>query len=279
MTTPRTFDAVAGFDTALLPGLAAIPGFRPPTDAEIDLLAAAYDSGDPARLVDDWRRRAEPTRARLHGVNAALYRSLTLLPRAAIRASFLATVRMVLAASERFFAEQLKPGTAAAIRARLSFVAVRHTHVPPGYTPDFTFPLAFARWVDADDDLEAVLARFQLAAVLNEVQQSAYSHFFADHFGIPEIHHHAEIERALAIDYATRFRPPASRALVRQALLVLDGLNAAVFALVSGDPLRVFGRCLIRPSGWAEFAAAAAAASRGARAAGAGAAASASSPR
>jgi hypothetical protein len=279
MAEARTFEAVAGFDAAVLPGLVAIAGFRMPTDDEIDLLAAGYQRGDAARLVDDWRRRAEPTRARLRGVNAALYRSLTLLPRAAIRASFLATVRMVLAASERFFAEQLLPRTAAAIRTRLSFVAVRHTHVPPGYTPDFTFPPAFARWVDADDDLEAVLARFQLAAVLNEVQQSAYSHFFADHFGLPEIHHHAEIERGLAIEYATRFRPPASRALVRQALLVLDGLNAAVFALVSGDPVRVFGRCLIRPSGWAEFVTAATAASRGARGAGVAAGPSASSRR
>ena len=120
-------------------------------------------------------------------------------------------------------------------------------------TPALRFPDAFRAWVD-DDGLDDALMRFQLAAALNEVQQHAYTLHLADLFGLPELVRHAEYERRMALAYLTRCAPVASMEAFRQCVLVLDGLNAAVFAMTT-RPSFALGLLLHARSANAEWAA------------------------
>jgi hypothetical protein len=252
------YDAAPRFDEELFPLLVKIPYFRFAPEEEINRSYAAYESGDARRLVDEWRASCAPMRATLDGAAALIYRQARRLPRALTRSSFLATVRAVLAAGRHLFARELRPETARQIRARFSFLERRHEHIPDGWTPPFAFPPAFARWIDGASVDEAV-ARFQLAAALNEVQQHAYSLHFADAFGLPEVRRHAERERTLALAYLAAWSPPSTRALWRQCVLVLDGLNAAVFELACRRPSFPIGTALHALGGggeWARFVAA-----------------------
>ncbi|MSP62192.1 MAG: hypothetical protein EXR72_18040 [Myxococcales bacterium] len=228
MQTPH--DGIPEFEQRLLPRLRAIPFFRLATEEEIDRSFAAYAAADFPLLIATWLAVAEPTRATLDGIPARIYRSPRLLPVAIRRVSFLSTLRAVLAAGRILFDEQLRPESARAIRGAFSWIERRHEHIPPGFAPAFRFPDAFVEFIDGGT-VEEAKVRFQIVAALNEVQQHAYSLHFAEHFDLPEVAVHAEREREMALDYLGHFAPPSTRELWRQSIIVLDGLNAAVFAM------------------------------------------------
>lgn len=225
----RPADGERGFDAGLLPRLERLPFFRLVTDEEVDRSLAAYQSGDFARLVDEWQRVAQPTRAEL-GRLTRLYDRARLAPARANGLAFLATVRAVLAAGEHFRA-RLSTRTQQALRTDFPWLEHRHEHVPPGFTPRFRFPDELRLFIDALA-VEDARARWQLCCGLNEVQQAWYSTHAAERFGVPELVTHGARERQLAINYFSHWAPPVTRALWRQCLIVLDGLNAATFDLI-----------------------------------------------
>jgi hypothetical protein len=233
------------FATALEPRVRAVPCFRPPTDREVDVAYEAYRDGDAAALCRAWREVASPVRAVLPFPSSVAYPRLGLLPRAVNGSSFLITVRAALRAGVRF-RDGLSEPTRRAIAEDFPWLERRHEHIPAGYTPDFDFPDVFAAFVDVPD-LDEARARWQLCAVVNEVQQAAYSRSAAALFRLPELVRHAEREEALAACYAAHWSPACTRELWRQCLLVLDALNAALFHWVtSGNTAGLMAR-----SAWA----------------------------
>jgi hypothetical protein len=228
----RRFDGDSDFDARVLPTLLAQPFYRRPTADEIDRSYAAYLTGDPARLVDTWREVASPTRAELGPLFGGVFRATGLLPGRINGLAFLSTLRGVLAAGVRFRA-RLKTATQEALHTEFPWLERRHEHVPPGYIPAFEFPTTFDQFIDAGD-LDDARARWQLAAALNEVQQTVLSDHFADLYRLPELRAHAAREHALALNYFSHWSPSVTQALWSQCLHHLDALNAAVFAMACG---------------------------------------------
>jgi hypothetical protein len=149
-----------------------------------------------------------------------------------------------LAAGVRFRA-RLRPATARALAGEFPWLEQRHEHVPPGWTPPLEFPVELGTFIDGDG-LDDARARWQLVAALNEVQQSAYSSHAARRFRLPELERHAARERALAINYFGHWAPACTEALWRQTIQVLDGLNAAVFAMLCRErPATLIVRSLV----------------------------------
>ena len=65
-------------------------------------------------------------------------------------------------------------------------------------------------------------------------------------------------ERELAINYLAHWQPNCSRTLFCQSLLVLDGLNAAIFGMICMErPFRLFARAgfsaVLERRQWNEF--------------------------
>lgn len=250
-------DGMAGFDERVLPGLLAIHYYRRAPPSELAPTFEAYAGGDGARLLEVWRTACDPTRATVGGPPGWMYRRAGILPAAVTGCTFLATLRAVLDAGQRF-QRRLRPATARAIQDTFPWLSHRHQHVPPGYTPPLDFPAAFLAFVDADD-VEDARARWQLLAVLNEVQQSSYSQHLARLFRSPPLLRHAERERELALNYLGHWRPRVTGTLWTQVVHVLDGLNAAVFEMcrewggtIARKSLRA---ALRRPSEWHHFVA------------------------
>lgn len=225
----RSVDGERAFDAALLPRLRALPLYRLAGDEEIDRSYEAYRGGDFAALCDVWCRVAQPTRADLGGLTW-LYDRAGWAPARANGLTFLATVRAVLRAGERFRA-RLSARTQQALLTEFPWLERRHEHIPDGWTPPFEFPDELRLFIDALG-LDDARVRWQLVCGLNEVQQQHYSRHAAERFGVPELALHAARERELAINYFSHWAPPATRELWRQCLLVLDGLNAATFDLL-----------------------------------------------
>jgi hypothetical protein len=225
----RPADGERSFEVGLLPRLAAIPFFRLATDEEIDRSYDAYQSGDFDALCDAWCAVAQPTRANL-GSLERFYDRARWVPARANGLTFLATVRAVLRAGEKFRA-RLSARTQQVLTHEFPWLERRHQHIPDGWTPPFRFPDEFRLFIDAlaADDARV---RWQLCAAINEVQQQHYSRHAAERFGVPELVEHAARERQLAVNYFSHFAPPVTRELWRQCILVLDGLNAATFDLL-----------------------------------------------
>jgi hypothetical protein len=248
-------DGDPDFDRTILVELRALPLFRLATDEEIDRSYAAYGAGDSARLCDVWQAEAAPTRADL-GRLRPLYERASWAPSIANGLAYLATVRAALDAG-RAFRAQLSPPLRASLLCDFPWLERRHEHVPPGFTPPLAFPDAFRRFVDTPQ-LDAARARWQLCAALNEVMQAAYSRYAATLFRLPPLCEHAARERAMALNYFAHWSPPATRALWRQCVLVLDGLNAATFGMLCREqPAAMIGHALFgalaRRSEWRAF--------------------------
>ncbi len=253
----RPADGERTFEVGLLPRLAAIPFFRLATDEEIDRSYAAYRDGDFERLCDEWCAVAQPTRANL-GPLTRFYDRAKWAPARANGLAFLATVRAVLRAGEKF-RMKLSTRTQQALATEFPWLERRHEHIPDGWTPPFKFPDEFRLFVDAlaVDDARA---RWQLCAGLNEVQQQHYSRHAAARFAVPELERHAARERELAVNYFSHSAPRATRELWRQCVLMLDGLNAATFDLLCnrqrGPFVRhAFAGMVTRGSEWRAFVA------------------------
>jgi len=227
--TNRLVDGDRSFDAGILPRLRAIPFFRLATDDEIDRSYESYRRGDFEALCDVWCAVAQPTRADL-GALTPLYDRARFAPARANGLAFLATVRAVLGAGEKFRA-RLSARTQQSLATDFPWLEERHRHIPDGWTPPFKFPDEFRLFIDTlvIDDARA---RWQLCAALNEVEQQHYSRHAAARFAVPELARHAERERALAVNYFSHWAPNATRELWRQCILVLDGLNAATFDLL-----------------------------------------------
>jgi len=224
----RPAEPERSFEVGLLPRLAAIPFFRLATDEEVDRSYEAYGAGDYEHLCDVWCAVAQPTRANL-GSLTRFYDRAKWAPSRANGLAFLATVRAVLRAGERF-RKKLSARTQEALAKDFPWLEHRHEHIPDGWTPPFKFPEAFRLFIDAlaVDDARV---RWQLCCGLNEVQQQWYSIHAAERFAVPELVKHGARERALAVNYFSHWAPPASRELWRQCIVLLDGLNAATFEL------------------------------------------------
>jgi hypothetical protein len=241
----RTFDGLNSFEARLGPELEALPFFRAPTEGEVQIVVDRYQARDFRGLVYDWCAIAEPTRATLGPALSAFYDRAHLAPRAANAQAFLASIRAVLAAGVRF-RKTLPEKVRTALESEFPWLEHRHEHVPAGWTPHFDFPPSFATFVGAaDGDLDDARARWQLVCALNEVQQTAYSSHAAERFRLPELRRHAARERELALHYFAKWAPEATDRLLRQCLWVLDGLNAAVFAMLCSErPAEMIGRSL-----------------------------------
>ncbi|HVS19376.1 MAG TPA: hypothetical protein VMT18_12300 [Planctomycetota bacterium] len=244
------------FERELRPRLMALPFFRAPTDDEIDGAYAAYQSGEHARLCEVWREVASAQRATLTPALQRGYDHAGLLPAAVNAHGFLASVRAALDAGVRFRAGLSAP-TRACLESDFPWLQRRHEHVPPGWTPRFDFPVEFAMWIDVLDR-DTVRARWQLACGLNEVQQAHNSEDCARRFRLPELRRHAARERELAIHYFRHQAPRVDRATFRACLYVLDGLNAAVFAMLCrerpGEMIRrSVAAALTRRAEWQAF--------------------------
>ena len=226
-------DGEPRFEAELFPQLKAIPFFRDATLIEIE---ASYQVGVTKRwdrLCEVWAEVAQPTRAELPGLLGRAYARAGASPRGASAYSFLASVRAVLAAGKRFRAG-LSPSVRRALETEFPWLERRHEHLPDGWTPALDFPPVFAAFIDVPD-LEEAKARWQLCASINEVQQAAYSAYAARLFRLPELEAHAARERQLAINYFSHWAPACTLPLWRQCILMLDGLNAAVFAMMCRD--------------------------------------------
>jgi hypothetical protein len=171
-------------------------------------------------------------RANLGPVFGHVLRGMSLLPKRLNGLTFLATLRAVLAAGARFRA-RLKQATQSALRSEFPWLERRHEHIPPGYTPAFEFPTTFDSFIDSGD-LDDARVRWQLAAALNEVQQTVLSSHFATLYRLPELATHAAREHTLALNYFSHWSPKVTPALWSQCIHHLDALNAAVFALTCG---------------------------------------------
>jgi len=225
----RPADGERTFEIGLLPRIAAIPFFRLATDDEIDRSYDAYRGGDFAGLCDVWCAIAEPTRANL-GSLTKFYDRAGWAPARANGLAFLATVRAVLSAGEKF-RSKLSARTQQVLTTEFPWLERRHQHIPDGWTPPFKFPDEFRLFIDALS-VDDARARWQLCAAFNEVQQQHYSRHAAERFGVPELALHGARERELAIHYFSHWAPNATRELWRQCILVLDALNAATFDLL-----------------------------------------------
>lgn len=225
----RPFREMPDFDAKVLPALRELPFFREASEAEIGASYAAYARGDIAALLETWRAVASPTRGSMTGFYGVIYEHVGRLPPLLNRLSVLATMRAVLSAGVRF-RETLRPATRAALQTEFPWLESRHLHIPPGWSPRFEFPDAFGSFLDSGS-LDDARARWQLCAALNEVQQSAYSADLARRFRLPELSRQSEREAELAQNYFRHWSPPATAALWRQCILVLDALNAAVLAM------------------------------------------------
>lgn len=219
------------FQASIAPRIEAMPCFRRPSDEEVQRSYEAYCTGDAEALLRAWAEVAEPTRARVPAPARWFYPHLGLGPSGINQVSFLITVRAALAAGVRFRGS-LSERTRRSVAEDFPWMEHRHAHVPPGFTPDVPFPDVFAAFIDADD-LDDARARWQLAAVLNEVQQAHYSRFAAGLFRLPELERHAARERELAACYLAHWTPTCSLELWRQVIWVLDALNAEVFDWVN----------------------------------------------
>ena len=251
----RPADGERAFEVGLLPRLAAIPYFRRATDEEIDRSYEAYRGGDFAALCDVWCAIAQPTRADL-GSLTRFYDRAGWAPARASGLAFLATVRAVLRAGEKFRA-RLSARTQQALEKEFPWLEHRHEHIPDGWTPPFKFPDEFRLFIDALS-IDDARARWQLCAALNEVQQQHYSRHAAARFRVPELAEHAARERELAVNYFSHWAPEATRELWRQCIFVLDGLNAATFDLLCHRAAGAFVRhamtgMLTRRAEWRAF--------------------------
>jgi hypothetical protein len=198
---------------------------------------------DWARLCDVWCEVAQPTRATLPGLTGVAYSRAGLAPRRVSAQAFLASVRAVLDAGKQFRAGLSAP-VRRALETEFPWLERRHEHIPPGWTPPLQFPAEFSVFLDIAS-LDDARARWQLIAAFNEVQQAHYSAYAARLFRLPELAAHAARERALAIHYFGRQAPEATLALWRQCILILDGLNAAVFHMMCEErPGAMIGRSL-----------------------------------
>jgi hypothetical protein len=216
----------------MLPVLLAQPFFRRPTEDELSQSYQAYRDGSALQLIEVWRAVAHPVRAELGPVFERVFRSLGLLPKRVNGLSFLATLRGVLAAGVRFRAS-LRPETQAALRTEFPWLEGRHLHVPSGPAPYVDFPATFGQFIDGGD-LDDARARWQLAAALNEVQQTVLSDHLAKLYGLDELHAHAALEAKMAVSYFDHWSPQINERLWRQCIFHLDALNAGVFAMTCG---------------------------------------------
>ncbi len=246
------------FDADILAPLAQNPFFRLAPDGEIDGSWAAYQRGDIAGLIDHWAREVEAQRVNLPERNRKAFARARYASDMINGLMFLVASRAALGAGERF-RERLGPRVKEALLRDFPWLENRHTHIPAGWSPPCEFPSPIDKFF-ADDDVAAAKIRWQLVAALNEVMQYAATLHMAELVQLPVLKKHADRERALALNYFAHEAPPADRALWRQCIIVLDGMNAAVFAAVCDTHLRatlthVVVGSLARRAEWRSFVA------------------------
>lgn len=250
------WESMPGFDEQLVPQMEAMPFFQAPTEEEITAAYRAYQQNDPAQLVEVWRNVANPVRAKIEEKQRKLYEKSGSLPKAVMGRAFLLIVRAVLEAGKHFRAG-LPAEVRTAMETEFPWLERRHEHIPAGYTPPLEFPAVFKEWL-CSGSLDDARVRWQLATALNEVQQAAYSADAARVFGIEELKRHAERERAMAENYLAHWSPRVTKELFKQAIYVLDALNAAVFAMSFDQlgpmlTLRAVMGVVSAPAEWTSF--------------------------
>ncbi len=227
------WDADPAFAATWVPRMLASPCFRPPTPDEVQRSYAAYVQGDSQHLCEVWREHAQAVRAELPFPSSWTFPRLGWAPGSFNRASFLVMASAALTAGQRF-RSALRPEVQATVETDFPWLEQRHVHLPAVPAPRIDFPDVMRAFIDAPT-VEEAQVRWQLCTMINEVQQSAYSHHTAVMHHVPELARHAARESELAVHYMAAWSPPCTEALWEQTLWVLDAINAALFAWASGS--------------------------------------------
>jgi len=250
-------DGMAGFDERVLARLRQNRFFREATDAEIDASYASY--GDVDRLISVWRETADPTRATLPEYNKAAFARAHLAPNLVNGLAFLVTTRAAIEAGKRFRA-RFRPEVRQVLERDFPWLENRHQHIPEGWAPACDFPAALDVFFNEAGRDEAKV-RWQLVCAFNEVMAASSSRYLAKLLALPMLDKQAEREEALARNYFAHWSPPVTRELWRQCLLVIDGINGAVFECVCDTQLKpilgyTFFRAPLHTKEWKRFVAA-----------------------
>jgi hypothetical protein len=251
------YDGMPDFDERVLTGLRNNRFFRLAPDAEIDAAYAAY--GDVDRLLAAWRTTADPTRAILPDYNKSAFAKAYLAPNLVNGLAFVVTTRAAIQAGKRF-RQRFVPAVRAALERDFPWLENRHQHIPDGWAPQCEFPTAIDPFFN-DAGIEDAKVRWQLVAAFNEVMASASSRYMAKLLALPMLERQAQREDALARNYFAHWSPPCSRELFRQCILVIDGINAAVFEAVCDTQLKpilgyTFFKAPLHSREWKRFVAA-----------------------
>lgn len=226
--------AMADFDARVLSELRRNRFFRPAPPSEIESSFACY--GDVDRLLATWRDQADPTRAVLPEFNRAAFARAHLAPNLVNGLAFVVTTRAAIEAGKRF-RRRLRPEVRRVLERDFPWLENRHQHVPEGWTPALEFPGAIDAFFN-DTGVEDAKARWQLVASLNEVMAAASSRYLMKLLALPVLERQALREEALARNYFAHWSPPVSAELWRQCILVIDGINAAVFEAICDTQLK-----------------------------------------
>jgi hypothetical protein len=251
------YDGMPDFDARVLTGLRKNRFFRLAPDAEIDASHAAY--GDVDRLLAVWRASADPTRATLPDYNKSAFAKAYLAPNLVNGLAFVVTTRAAIQAGKRF-RQRFLPEVRQALERDFPWLENRHQHIPEGWAPQCEFPTAIDPFFN-EAGIEDAKARWQLVAAFNEVMAAASSRYMAKLLALPMLERQAAREEALARNYFAHWSPPATRELWRQCILVIDGINAAVFEAVCDTQLKpilgyTFFKAPLHSREWKRFVAA-----------------------
>jgi hypothetical protein len=251
------YDAMPDFDAQILAPLQKDRFFRLATPEEIDHSYAVYP--DVERLISVWRETADPTRATLPEYNKSAFARAHLMPNLVNGLAFVVTTRAAIEAGKRF-RQRLRPEVQKALERDFPWLENRHQHIPEGWTPACEFPAAIDPFFN-DAEVADAKARWQLVAALNEVMAAASSRHLAKLLALPLLERQAEREEALAKNYFAHWSPEATHELWRQCILIIDGINAAIFATICDTQLRpilgyTFFKAPLHAREWKQFVAA-----------------------
>jgi hypothetical protein len=251
------YEGMPDFDARVLAPLRSNRFFRLAPDAEVDASFSAYPNVD--RMLTVWREQADPTRATLPDYNKSAFARAHLAPNLINGLAFLVTTRAAIEAGKRF-RQRFRPEVRRVLETDFPWLENRHQHIPDGWAPTCEFPPALDPFFN-DTDLENAKVRWQLVCAFNEVMAAASSLYMKKLLALPMLERQATREEALARNYFAHWSPPVSRELWRQCLVVIDGINGAVYQAVCDTQLKpilgyTFFKAPLHTREWKRFVAA-----------------------
>ena len=250
-------DAMPDFDSRILTELQKNKFFRLAPESEIDAVWNAW--GDVDRMLAAWRENADPTRATLPSYNKSYFAKAHLAPNLVNGLAFIVTTRAAIEAGKRF-RQRFRPEVRASLERDFPWLENRHQHIPEGWAPVCDFPPAIDPFFN-DASVTDAKVRWQVVAAFNEVMAAASSRYMVKLFALPALERQAEREEALARNYFAHWTPQITRELFRQCILVIDGINAAIYEAVCVTQLKpilgyTFFKAPLHTREWKKFLAA-----------------------